>query len=151
MSGVKLKIKIFLKAIFHSILGKTRLKAWILRAFSRDYELDSAKLAELISKPIAKDAPKGDFIASLTSFPARVGILKYALHSIFSQDLRAKRVILVLSINEFLDSANRRIYPIISIKLHFSHFAESSANSANLFILNPHLLFLRYNSRDFHA
>lgn len=24
-------------------------------------------------------------------------------------------------------------------------------DSANLFILNPHLLFLRYNSRDFHA
>ena len=105
MSGVKLKIKIFLKAIFHSILGKTRLKAWILRAFSRDYELDSAKLAELISKPILEDTPKGDFIASLTSFPARVGILKYALHSIFSQDLQAKRVILVLSKDEFLDSA----------------------------------------------
>lgn len=107
MSAIKLRIKIILKAIFHALFGKTRLKAWILRAFSRDYELDSAKLAELIAKPIAKDVSEGDFIATLTSFPARVGILKYALHSIFSQDLRAKKVVLVLSVDEFMaDSTN---------------------------------------------
>ena len=100
MSAIKLRIKIILKAIFHTIFGKTRLKAWILRVFGRDYELDGAQLAHLIAMPIC-DAPKGDFIASLTTFPARIGILKYALHSIFSQTLNAKRVILVLSADEF--------------------------------------------------
>ncbi|MGX2983497.1 hypothetical protein [Helicobacter sp. 23-1045] len=108
MSGVKLKIKIILKAIFHAVLGKTRLKAKILRFFSRDYELDSAELEMLFKMPLKNDTPKGDFIASLTTFPARIGILKYALHSIFSQNLAAKKVILVLSKAEF-DEANAKI------------------------------------------
>lgn len=103
MSAIKLRIKIILKAIFHAFFGNTRLKARILRFFSRDYELDSKELENLFCKALNTQANKGNFIASLTTFPARIDILKYTLHSIFSQSLQAKRVILVLSIDEFLN------------------------------------------------
>lgn len=101
VSGVKLQIKLFCKAIFYKIFGDSHLKIKILRAFSRDYELSPKELEKLIATPLNSDSPKGDFIATLTTFPARIGILKYALHSIFAQDLCAKKVILVLSKDEF--------------------------------------------------
>lgn len=103
ISGVKLRIKIIIKAIFHTFFGKTRLKARILRCFSRDYELDSKEMEALFKKPLNDKTQRGDFIASLTSFPARIGILKYTLHSIFSQTLFAKKVFLVLSKSEFME------------------------------------------------
>lgn len=101
VSGVKLQIKLIFKAIFYKIFGNSPLKTKILRAFSRDYELSQKELKSRFATPLSADSKKGDFIATLTTFPARIGILKYALHSIFAQDLRAKKVILVLSKDEF--------------------------------------------------
>ena len=100
-SGVKLQIKLILKAIFYKIFENSPLKTKILRAFSRDYELSQKELNSRFATPLSANSKKGDFIATLTTFPARIGILKYALHSIFAQDLCAKKVILVLSNDEF--------------------------------------------------
>ena len=104
ISGVKLKAKLILKAIFYKIFENSALKTKILRFFSRDYELSQNELDSRFAIPLKCDSPKGDFIATLTTFPARIGILKYALHSIFAQDLRAKKVILVLSESEFAET-----------------------------------------------
>lgn len=104
ISDIKLRIKIIIKAIFHKLFGQTRLKARILRLFSRDYELDSKEMEALFAKPLNLKAQRGDFIASLTTFPDRIDILKYTLHSIFSQSLLAKQVVLVLSTSEFMES-----------------------------------------------
>ena len=108
ISGVKLRAKLILKAIFYKIFENSALKTKILRFFSRDYELSQNELDSRFATPLNFDSPKGDFIATLTTFPARIGILKYALHSIFAQDLRAKKVILVLSKSEFAE-ANAKI------------------------------------------
>lgn len=101
VSRVKLQIKLILKAIFYKIFGDSRLKVKILRAFNRDHELSHNELKVRFETPLARDSKQGDFIATLTTFPARLDILKYAMHSIFAQDLRAKKVILVLSKEEF--------------------------------------------------
>ena len=103
ISDIKLRIKLILKAIFYKIFGNSRLKTKILRLFSRDYELSQNELDSRFATPLNFDSPQGDFIATLTTFPTRMGILKYALHSIFAQDLRAKKVILVLSESEFAE------------------------------------------------
>lgn len=101
ISGVKLRIKLIVKAVFYKIFGDSKLKTKILRLFSRDYELNQNELDLLFATSLRLDCKKGDFIATLTSFPARIDIVKYALHSIFAQDLCAKKVILVLSKAEF--------------------------------------------------
>ena len=108
ISAVKLQIKLILKAIFYKIFENSALKTKILRFFSRDYELSQNELDSRFAIPLKCDSPQGDFIATLTTFPARIDIVKYALHSIFSQTLRAKKVILVLSKAEF-DEANAKI------------------------------------------
>lgn len=112
ISGVKLKAKLILKTIFYKIFENSALKTKILRFFSRDYELSQNELDLRFETPLNFDSPKGDFITTLTTFPARIGILKYALHSIFAQDLRAKKVILVLSKSEFAE-ANAKIPQVV--------------------------------------
>ncbi len=140
VSGVKLQIKLFFKAIFYKIFGNSRLKTKILRAFSRDYELSKKEIESLIATPLNSDSPKGDFIATLTTFPARIGILKYALHSIFAQDLRAKKVILVLSKEEFAQN-NAQIPKEI---LDFKHFGlEIMWVEQNLRVYNKFIPTLR--------
>ncbi|RDU65474.1 glycosyltransferase [Helicobacter sp. MIT 14-3879] len=99
----KLRIKLFLKSLFNIVFKNKTFKNSILRFFGRDYELSKDELESLFSKPIPLDSKKGDFIVSLTTFPQRIHILKYTLHSIFMQNLIPKKVILSLSLEEFID------------------------------------------------
>lgn len=102
MAGIKLKIKLFLKAIFHKIIPSKNLKNKLLKFFGRDYELNEIKLSKIENINLSNiDSKKGDFIVSLTTFPARIHTLKYTLYSIFMQNLVPKKVILSLSNQEF--------------------------------------------------
>lgn len=97
---MNLKIKLWLKKIFNKILPK-RARNAILRLFGRDYEISSIFLNNLDFKNLEKQAPKGDFIVSLTTFPARINIVKFTLYSMLAQSLRPKKIILALSKEEF--------------------------------------------------
>ncbi|MDE6886058.1 MAG: glycosyltransferase [Helicobacteraceae bacterium] len=104
--NLKLKIKLFLKSIFNKIFTNPTLKNKILRLLGRDYELDGRELANiklesLENNEAVKNSNIGDFIVSLTTFPARIGILKYTLYSIIIQNLRPKEIVLCLSKKEF--------------------------------------------------
>lgn len=145
ISSVKLRAKLILKAIFYKIFDNSHLKTKILRFFSRDYELSQNELDLHFMIPLKCDSPKGDFIATLTTFPARIGILKYALHSIFAQTLRAKKVILVLSKAEF-DEANAKILQDV---LYFQKFGlEIMWVTQNLRVYNKIIHTLRAFSND---
>lgn len=102
MVNIKLKIKLFLKAIFHTIIPNKNLKNKILKFFGRDYELNKNELSKIENINLSNiNAKKGDFIVSLTTFPKRIHTIKYTLYSIFMQNLQPKKVILSLSNKEF--------------------------------------------------
>lgn len=106
MAGFKLRIKLLLKAIFHLIIPSQNLKNKLLRFFGRDYELSKDELNRIEHINLSNlTYQKGDFIVSLTTFPARINTIKYTLYSIFMQDLQPKKVILSLSNQEFSDKS----------------------------------------------
>lgn len=109
--GIKLKLKLLLKGLFNSIIRSKTLKNKILRFFNRDYELSQRELESLFNTPILKDIKRENFIVSLTTFPKRIESLKYTLHSIFMQDVRPKKVILSLSIEEFMQDCGSMELP----------------------------------------
>ena len=104
MTNIQLKIKLLLKAIFHTIIPNKNLKNKILKFFGRDYELSDDELRKIEQINLDHiDSKKGDFIVSLTTFPKRIHTIKYTLYSIFMQDLAPKKVVLTLSKEEFSD------------------------------------------------
>ncbi len=104
MSRLKLRIKLFLKFVFHAAIPSSNIKNKLLKFFGRDYELNEKELSNFISIDISSlKHKKENFIVSLTTFPARINSLKYTLYSIFMQNLQPKKVILSLSSEEFLD------------------------------------------------
>ncbi len=104
MAGLKLRIKLFLKVVFHLIIPNKNLKNKLLRFFGRDYELNQDELNSIIAVDLSNlQYKKENFIVSLTTFPARMHTIKYTLYSIFMQNVQPKKVILSLSSEEFID------------------------------------------------
>lgn len=102
---IKLKIKLLLKSIFNLCIQNKVLKNKILRILGRDYELSPKELAEIKLKADVFNCnsklKRGNFIVSLTTFPARIHTIKYTLYSIFNQSLLPKKIVLSLNIKEF--------------------------------------------------
>lgn len=92
-----------IRKLLKAIPGASRLVSLVRRYRRRSAQNAILRRLKKAGTGPFRNDPNSPIVVSLTSFPARIDLVWRAIESIFQQDTKAARVVLVLSVEEFPD------------------------------------------------